>query len=74
MRKYIEKESGEPLSRDNTLVRKLAKKTGLSFETIYRSALGDRIMSRFSAEKLSKATGGKLTVGTILGLNRKTKP
>lgn len=73
MRKYIEKTSGEALSRDNKLVRKLAKKSGLSFETIYRTALGDRVMSHRSAEKLSKATEGKLTVVTILGLNKKGK-
>lgn len=73
MRKYIEKTSGEALSRDNTLVRKLAKKSGISFETIYRTALGDRIMSHRSAEKLSKATGSKLAVTTILGLDKKAK-
>lgn len=73
MRKYIEKQSGEPLSRDNTLVRKLAKKSGVSFETIYRTALGDRIMSRHSAEKVSAATDGALTVAKILHLDQPKK-
>lgn len=70
MRKYIEDTSGEALSRDNKLVKSLAKKSKLSAETIYRTALGDRVMSRHSADKLSAATKGALTVATILGLNK----
>lgn len=70
MRTYLETTSGEALSRENPLVRKLATKSGLSAETIYRSALGDRVMSRHSAELLSKATKGALTVTKILGLDK----
>ena len=74
MREYIEGESGETLSRTNKAVKALAKKSKLSTETIYRDALGDRPMSRYSAALLSKATGDVMSTATILRLDQPAKP
>lgn len=66
MRDYIENKSGDTLSRTNKLVVKIAKKTGMAVETIYRAAIGDRIPSVHTARKIKKATGGDLSITKIM--------
>lgn len=69
MREHIETTSGKPLSRKNPYLLKLAKKSGMSAETIYRRALGDKPMSVRAATAISLASGGKISVIRILGLD-----
>lgn len=71
LREYLEGVSGASISRDNETIKALAKKSGVSVETIYRCALGPRIMSRHNAELLCKAAkSNDLTVSIVLGLNQ----
>ena len=73
LRKYIEAQSaklpGKPVfGRTNPVVVKLAEKSGLSAEGIYRTARGDYNLRLDNAKIVSKATAGKVSVAQLIGV------
>ena len=66
--KFIEADGLGPIGRTNKTVVRLAKKSGLSAEGIYRVARGDYHLRKDNAVKLSKATGGKVSTASLVGL------
>ena len=73
LRKYIEAQSaklpGKPaFGRANPVVIKLAERSGLSAEGIYRTARGDYNLRLENAKLVSKATGNKVSVPNLMGV------
>lgn len=70
LRAYIEKSSppGDAFGRNNKVLVRLAKKSKLSVEFVYRVALGNYNPKPANATALSKATGGAVSAANLAGL------
>ena len=68
LRRYVELQDEGRWGRSNPPLIKMAKKTGLSAEALYRVGRGDYNLRNVNATKVSKATGGAVSAGTLAGL------
>ena len=73
LRTYIEAQSAKlpakpAFGRTNPVVVKLAEKSGLSAEGIYRTARGDYNLRLENAKAVAVATGRKVSVANLMGV------
>lgn len=68
LRAYVDMQAEGRWGRSNPTLIKLAKKTGLSAEALYRVGRGDYNLRNANATKVSKATGGMVTAAQLAGV------
>lgn len=68
LRAYVEACNEGCWGRTNPTLIRLAKKSGLSAEALYRVGRGDYNLRNTNATKVAKATGGAVSAGALAGL------
>lgn len=68
LRAYCDLQAEGRWGRSNPTLIKLARKTGLSAEALYRVGRGDYNLRNVNATKVAKATGGMVTAAQLVGI------